>query len=203
MTILRDRYHDVENEMVATSSGLLLIEDALKAAKAKNQPIDIEKLRSLINTSIAHLQEVEKGLSYVKRIAYKVCDSYKDHDNLIFLKEDKKILIADSDHGAIEALTSYFLSIDETRAAKIFFTTNIEQCLEVLEKEKPSLMFLDATLDHSSSLGILKNFKDKLKIVVLSKNIENKQRCLDEGVLTFIIKPLPLQTYVKVMLEHA
>jgi len=65
---LRGRYHDVENKIVVTSSGLLLIDDALKVAKEKNQPIDIERLKSLINASIANLQEVEKGLGLLRKL---------------------------------------------------------------------------------------------------------------------------------------
>ena len=205
MTILRGRYHDVENKIVVTSSGLLLIDDALKVAKEKNQPIDIERLKSLINASIANLQEVEKGLGFVKKIAYKACDRNVDYDNLIFLDDNKRILITDNDVNAIEDLKAFFLSTEETRNAKMFFATSVNESLDIIKNHNPSLAFLDLALDNApvSCLNILRFYKDKTKMVILSKNDEYKQECLDDGALTYILKPLQKDIYVKVMVDHA
>jgi DNA-binding NtrC family response regulator len=117
----------------------------------------------------------------------------------------KKILFVEDEVIINEMLNRYFSLREELKGAKIFFAKNVQQCLELLENEKPTLMFLDLDLDDSSppsGFKILKDYKDKLKIVIVTGYGECKEQCLNSGAFMFLTKPIKREDYIKIIPDH-
>ena len=83
MTILRKRFHDLENNIFATEACLHIIEDTLNAVKEKKEELDVNSLSLKIVNAVSRLEDVEKELRIVKEIVYKKCNPNDDLDHLI------------------------------------------------------------------------------------------------------------------------
>jgi len=118
----------------------------------------------------------------------------------------KKVLIVDDELIITDVLRRYFSGIEELKEVKIFFANNTEDCLELLEREKPTLMILDLSLNgaaENTGLRILNKYKGLLKIAVFSAYDDYMVQCLNEGAIEYIHKPANRDEYRRLILEHA
>lgn len=118
----------------------------------------------------------------------------------------KKILIAEDDEKTLELYKDFFAFKKETKMANFLYARNVKECLELLENEKPTLMLLDLGLedkDPPPGFKILHDYKDKLKIIVISGYLEHKQRSLDDGAAAFLGKPAQIKDLVRLIIEYA
>ena len=118
----------------------------------------------------------------------------------------KKILIVEDEFIVTELLQKYFQELEELKDAEIFFANNVEQCIELLEKEKPTFMILDLSLNgaaENTGLKILNKYKGLLKIAVFSAYDDYMVQCLNEGAIEYVHKPANRDEYRRLILEHA
>ena len=117
----------------------------------------------------------------------------------------KKVLIVEDETIVVEMLGRYLSAQESIKGIQIFFATNVEQCFELLEGVKPTLMILDLSLNgppEHTGLKILKAYKDKLKIVVMSA-YNDVDQYLKDGAFMSLTKPAKREKYLKVILDHA
>jgi len=118
----------------------------------------------------------------------------------------KKILIVEDDEKTLQLYKDLFAFKKETKMANFLYARNVKECLELLEKEKPTLMLLDLGLEDKvppPGFKILQDYKNKLKIIVISGYHENKQQSLDDGAVAFLGKPVQIKDLVRLMIEYA
>jgi len=121
--------------------------------------------------------------------------------------DGKKILVAEDDETSLEAYKAYFGIKKETKLAKMFYAKNTRECLDILDNEKPDWLLLNLGLEDTnplSGLKILHNYKDRVKIIVITGYDEFKQQCLEDGAVNFLRKPIvdPKQL-IAFMLVHS
>ncbi len=119
---------------------------------------------------------------------------------------DKKILIAEDDMNLVEIYKDFFGYKKELQGIVFVYAKNVKECEEMIEKESPGLMFLDLGLEDIEpppGLDILKAYKDKMKIVVISGYHEYEKECLANGALAFLGKPVDYKQMVRLMQENA
>jgi DNA-binding NtrC family response regulator len=122
------------------------------------------------------------------------------------MSNEKKILIVEDEAVVVEMLERYLSAQDSLKEAKIFYATNVDQCLEILEREKPSFMILDLSINGSpeeTGFRILKKYSDKVRIVVMSAYLEFEDQCKHLGAIKYITKSAKRDVYLNTILECA
>lgn len=117
----------------------------------------------------------------------------------------KKILIVDDELIATDVIRRYLSGIEVLKDVKIFYANNVEECLHLLEKEKPTFMILDLSLNgpaKSTGLQIFNTYKNKLKIAVCSADEDYMIECLNEGAVEFVHKPVKREEFFKLITTH-
>ena len=118
----------------------------------------------------------------------------------------KKVLIVDDEIIITDVLRRYFSGIEDLKELKIFFANNTEDCLELLEREKPTLMILDLSLKGPAAetgLKIFNMYKGKLKIAVCSADDDNMIECLNKGAIEYLHKPPKREEFFRLIKTHA
>ena len=101
-----------------------------------------------------------------------------------------KILVVDDEPGICDMLKKTFSSI----GFKVFSATSGIEALELVEKEKPKVIFLDIRMLGMSGLEVLKKIKQmdnqvKVNIVSVLADQETKSQAQRLGADEFITKP--------------
>ena len=118
----------------------------------------------------------------------------------------KKVLIVDDETIVTDVLKRYLLGIDELKGIKLFFANSVDECLELLEKEKPTFMIMDLSLNgfaEHTGLKIFKEYKGKLKIAVCSADDSYMIECLNEGAIEYVNKPFKRKEFFRLITTHA
>src|SRR5208282_2976151 len=105
----------------------------------------------------------------------------------------------------LESYKNYFSFKKETKNAQMLYAKNVPECLAILNKDNPSLMFLDLCIEPVSpppGFKILEDYKDKLKIIVISGYHEHKEKCMADGAIDFLGKPTDAREMIKLMIQH-
>ncbi|MEH6512370.1 response regulator transcription factor [Maribacter arcticus] len=107
----------------------------------------------------------------------------------------KKILIVD-DEPHIRMLIEQTLEDLEDDGVVLLFAENGEQALSIIEKEKPSLVFLDVMMPKLNGMEVCYKVKKELKltdiyiILLTAKGQEvDRQKGLDMGADRYMTKP--------------
>jgi len=101
-----------------------------------------------------------------------------------------KILIGDDSWLIRQMLTKYL-----TKAGyEVVAAENGAGVLDLYPKEKPDCIILDLLMPDIGGLDVLKKLKTmnlKTHVLILTADIQSttRQRCIDEGVFDFLIKP--------------
>jgi two-component system response regulator AtoC len=101
-----------------------------------------------------------------------------------------KILVVDDEPGICDMLKKNFSSI----GFRVFTATSGPQALELTEKEKPKVIFLDIRMLGMSGLEVLQKIRQmderaKVNIVTVLADEETKRRAKKLGADEFITKP--------------
>jgi len=118
----------------------------------------------------------------------------------------KKVLIVEDEIVVCELLNKFLSELDELKGTKILFANNVDQCIELLEKERPTLMILDLSLNgpaENTGLKIFKKYKGLLKIAVFSAFDDYMIECLNSGAIEYVHKPANRKEYLRLILEYA
>ena len=107
----------------------------------------------------------------------------------------KKLLIVD-DEPHIRMLIEQTLEDLEDDGVVLLFAENGEQALSIIEKEKPSLVFLDVMMPKLNGMEVCYKVKKELKltdiyiILLTAKGQEvDRQKGLDMGADRYMTKP--------------
>ncbi len=85
----------------------------------------------------------------------------------------------------LEIIQEYAPSIQITGIAR-----NVEQGIQLIENQKPDLIFLDLEMGDSSSFGMLDYFKNPtFKIIFTSEDEKHALKAFKYGAIDYIIKP--------------
>jgi len=117
--------------------------------------------------------------------------------------EEKYVLIVEDDKTLVE-LYKVFLRL--MGIENILYAENVKECIEILENKKPVLTFLDLgleDLDPPPGFNILKDYKDKTKIIILSGYHKHEQRCIAEGAVAFLGKPVGTEKILELIKEYS
>ena len=118
----------------------------------------------------------------------------EDEDTYLHDYKDKKILVAE-DNQINLYLTKKILS---KKAMEVLTAENGAKAVEIFEKERPDLIFMDLQMPELDGLGatlkirqIEKNHNTYTPIIALTAYAtkEDKERCLAQGMDGFIAKP--------------
>jgi len=118
--------------------------------------------------------------------------------------DGKKIVIAEDDLRMVEIYKDYFAFKKDASKGKFYYATNVKECVDLLETEKPHILLLDLALEDKMpppGLEILKNYKNKVKIIVISGYHEHEDECLSGGALKFLKKPMDLKDILQVIVN--
>ncbi|NPA39992.1 MAG: response regulator [Thermodesulfobacteria bacterium] len=108
----------------------------------------------------------------------------------------KKILIVD-DEAYIRTLLEQILEeLEDEYGVKVLVARDGKECLEIIKKEKPDLVFLDVMMPKMNGYDVCKQIKldpelKDIKIVFLTAKGQeaDKKQGLDFGALKYITKP--------------
>lgn len=105
-----------------------------------------------------------------------------------------KLLIVDDDIGICKVLQDFF----EIKGYKTFIALRGQKALDLIEKEKPHLVFLDIGLPDISGLEVLQEIRKRdaaVKIIMITAyDEEDKMRDAEKnGASDYIIKPFSLE----------
>jgi DNA-binding response OmpR family regulator len=107
----------------------------------------------------------------------------------------KKLLIVD-DEAHIRMLIEQTLEDLEDEGVEMLFAENGEQALEIIQQEKPNLVFLDVMMPKMNGMEVCERVKKKLGltevyiILLTAKGQEvDRQKGLDMGADRYMTKP--------------
>ncbi|MFX0102678.1 MAG: response regulator [Candidatus Hodarchaeota archaeon] len=119
------------------------------------------------------------------------------------LKMKKKIIIVEDDPKDQKL---FKLLMERFPNTETKYSSNGDEALELIKKEKPNLAILDIHLPGKSGLEICKeikeseDLKDILTLAISAFDMENYKKVLsDAGFDKFIGKPLRIQEFIKVV----
>ena len=116
--------------------------------------------------------------------------------------EGKKVLIIEDEQKLLESYKFKIENRDEFTQIKAFFADNVFVAKDIIEKEKPDLIFLDLSLGESPQplgLMLLHEYAKKFNIIVISGYSEHMAGCLLEGAKGFLVKSTPEAEFMKMM----
>ena len=114
-----------------------------------------------------------------------------------------KILVVDDEPGICDILKKNFSSI----GFKVFTATTGSQALELAEKERPKVIFLDVRLLGMSGLEVLQKIRQldaraKVNIVSVLADEETKNEAKRLGADEFITKPFISEDLEEVVIKQ-
>ncbi len=108
---------------------------------------------------------------------------------------DKKLLIVD-DEAHIRMLIEQTLEDLEDEGVELLFAENGEQALNIIQEEKPNLVFLDVMMPKMNGMEVCQKVKKELNleevyiILLTAKGQEvDRQKGLDMGANKYMTKP--------------
>ncbi|MBF2016151.1 MAG: response regulator [Rivularia sp. T60_A2020_040] len=108
---------------------------------------------------------------------------------------EKKILIVD-DEANIRILMEQILEKLEDEGVELLIAENGQEALEIIENQKPDLVFLDVMMPKMNGLDVCRTVKKELQIpdiyiiILTAKGQENdKEKGLEVGADLYITKP--------------
>lgn len=110
------------------------------------------------------------------------------------MKQQKLLIVDDESH--IRMLIEQTLEDLEDEGVELLFAENGEQALEVIQKEEPSLVFLDVMMPKMNGMQVCHKVKKELGmeniyiILLTAKGQEiDRQKGLDMGADRYMTKP--------------
>ncbi|MBE9213902.1 response regulator [Plectonema cf. radiosum LEGE 06105] len=108
---------------------------------------------------------------------------------------EKKILIVD-DEANIRILMEQVLEKLEDEGVELLIAENGQEALEIIENQKPDLVFLDIMMPKMNGLDVCRTVKKELQIpdiyiiILTAKGQENdKEKGLEVGADLYMTKP--------------
>ena len=108
---------------------------------------------------------------------------------------DKKLLIVD-DEAHIRMLIEQTLEDLEDEGVELLFAENGEEALNIIQEEKPNLVFLDVMMPKMNGMEVCQKVKKELHlndvyiILLTAKGQEvDRQKGLDMGANKYMTKP--------------
>ena len=113
-----------------------------------------------------------------------------------------KLLLVDDEKGITDSLKSFF----ETRGFKVYTANSGEKALEIVNKNKPDIVFLDIRMRGMNGMDALEKIKkiDKnIKVIMLT--IHEEQEIIDKakalGADEYITKPFRVDYLDEVVIK--
>ncbi len=120
---------------------------------------------------------------------------------------NKKLLIVD-DEAHIRMLIEQTLEDLEDDGVQLLFAENGEQALQIIEKERPDLVFLDVMMPKMNGMEVCHKVKKELNlsdvyiILLTAKGQEvDRQKGLDMGADRYMTKPFDPDEMLEIATE--
>jgi two-component system, OmpR family, alkaline phosphatase synthesis response regulator PhoP len=120
---------------------------------------------------------------------------------------NEKILIVD-DESHIRMLIEQTLEDLEDNGVQLLFAENGEQALQIIEKERPNLVFLDVMMPKMNGMEVCQKVKKELKlsevyiILLTAKGQEvDRQKGLEMGADKYMTKPFDPDEMLEIATE--
>lgn len=120
---------------------------------------------------------------------------------------NEKILIVD-DESHIRMLIEQTLEDLEDEGVQLLFAENGEQALQIIQQEKPNLVFLDVMMPKMNGMEVCQKVKKELKldevyiILLTAKGQEvDRQKGLDMGADRYMTKPFDPDEMLEIATE--
>ncbi|MGB3152628.1 MAG: response regulator [Maribacter sp.] len=119
----------------------------------------------------------------------------------------KKLLIVD-DESHIRMLIEQTLEDLEDEGVQLLFAENGEQALQIIQEEKPNLVFLDVMMPKMNGMEVCQKVKKELNlaevyiILLTAKGQEvDRQKGLDMGADRYMTKPFDPDEMLEIATE--
>lgn len=113
-----------------------------------------------------------------------------------------KLLLVDDEKGITESLKKFF----EDRGFYVQTADSGEEALEIVEKERPSIIFLDIRMkgmDGLQALERIKKIDKRIKVIMLTvlEDAEIKEKARSLGADEYVTKPFSTQYLEEILIK--
>lgn len=151
--------------------------------------VNVRKILNIMGGTILINSDKNIGTKITIVLDQKIVKEEKE-DNIVNDFKNKKILIIDSNENSIKLITK----ILEKYNILVESTNNIKECMDLVNKNKYSLMLLDDKIDNYDSFEVLNKIKEisNTKVIALSKNtkLQYKDEYIKKGFSDYLEKPI-------------
>ena len=112
-----------------------------------------------------------------------------------------KLLTIDDEQGICHFIKTFF----EDRGYTIFSATSGKEGLEIVQREKPQIVFLDIKMPGMDGFEVLtkiKRFDKKIKVVMLTIIENEKEKAKYLGADDYIVKPFSLDRLEEIVVKN-
>jgi len=106
-----------------------------------------------------------------------------------------KCLLVDDEPPALNILEKYIALIEQLEV--VDKCSNAFQAMEVLQKKKVDLIFLDIQMPKLSGTGFLKTLKNPPKVIFTTAFKEYASEAFDLDAVDYLVKPVSLERFIK------
>ncbi len=106
-----------------------------------------------------------------------------------------KCLLVDDEPPALKIIKSYIDLVENLTV--VASCNNALQAMEVMEKEKVDLLFLDVQMPKLSGIGFVKTLAHPPKIIFTTAYKEYAVDAFDLDVVDYLLKPISLERFLK------
>ena len=116
-----------------------------------------------------------------------------------FLK-GKRILIVDDEKPVVVFMKNYF----QRRNIDVEIATDGDEALNLFDKRRPDVVFLDLNMEGKNGFEVLKEMKERYassKVIILTgrRDRESKRRTTILGADGYICKPIVIDEFEKIL----
>lgn len=113
-----------------------------------------------------------------------------------------KILVIDDD----ETMVSLLRTLLQLDGYEVIDSSEWDEILDVVKREKPDLVLMDCILPKSSGLDILGKIRSQPEFdqtaVIMTSGLDMEHRCQALGANGFLLKPYPPDQLMNMIGEH-
>lgn len=106
-----------------------------------------------------------------------------------------KCLLVDDEPPAIRILENYIANVEQLELAGT--CTNAFQAMDLLQKQKIDLLFLDINMPKLSGIGLVKTLRHPPKVIFTTAYKEHAADAFDLDAVDYLLKPVSFERFLR------